>query len=243
MAAVSVQHFFNFTTSKEQLHGDTKGNSSPVSTDLPNHCNWGTSWTTACQPHTACSLVTSVLPAAQLQPRANFPHWTLNTPVTTSPLLWERQSAPGSGPAETVSWEPYWKHTFLQGSHRLGHDHLNSYPSPSQLPSFLPVNTLFALTSHMQYVHFQHKFLITKPTTSSSFHTTANTPAPGHTRYSCYLHFPPITVTGKTGNSTYFKLLPINRQLISDLGIEEKERTNKQTLREAPFVLLPQAQL
>lgn len=71
---VGAQHFFNFTTSKGQLYGHTMGSVGPVSTDLPNHCNWSSSSTTACQSSTACNLVTSVLPAAHLQPRATFSH-------------------------------------------------------------------------------------------------------------------------------------------------------------------------
>lgn len=191
------------------------GSGGPVSTDLPNHCNWGSSSTTACPIQH--SLQFGHFSATSCSPPTKGHLFTLNTtyPCYHQPITLQIQSAPGSGPAEMVSWEPSWKHTFLQLSHRWGQDHPNSYPSPSQLASFPPVNTLFALAPHTQYIHLQPKFLITKNTTPSKFHTTANTPAPGHTRSSCYLHSPPITVTGKTV-STQGILLALNYCQLTD---------------------------
>lgn len=74
MSAVDAQHFSNFTTSKGQLSGHTLGSSSPVSVYLSNNCC--SSSTQPGQHGTACSLITSVLLAAQPWSRATLPHWT-----------------------------------------------------------------------------------------------------------------------------------------------------------------------
>lgn len=63
--------YFHF---KEQLCGHTTGSCGPFSSDLPDHCNRGSSSTTACEPRTVCNLVTSVLPAPHLQPWATVSH-------------------------------------------------------------------------------------------------------------------------------------------------------------------------
>lgn len=220
--------------------------SHPVFTDLSSHCNWGSSSTTACQPSTACNLVTSVLPAAHLQLRATFKHWTLNISVTTSPLLWQRQSASGSRPAEIVPQEPYWKHTFLQKSHRLVQDHPNSYPSPSQLASFPPDNMLIVCIMLPYKIHTLAT-QIPNNKNHNSFQVSHpwNTPAPGHTRSSCYLHSPPITVTGKTV-LTQGILLTLSYCQLTDNWWQIwvfRKKEKQPTFTEAPFVFPSQYQL
>lgn len=108
--------YFHF---RGQLCGHTMGSCGPFSSDLPNHCNQGSSSTTACEPRTVCNLVTSVLPAAHFQtPDTVLLNWTLNIPIAISPLLcqrqlltlallrWQFQSPVGSRPgASEAEWD------------------------------------------------------------------------------------------------------------------------------------------